>query len=381
LPAAVLKNAHQLLRNWALGVDESGTIVEIIPVDELGAAVAQLKEYPDEIWSAAPIMMHAHLESYDAPSESWQRSSFAEWVTALLSWRSQERLNFHQSARASLKELAENGCALVLAQSSESEEAIATDGNLPALINWCEIFAPDESEASTLFELNKTKAHDGISLHAPFSVSVKLATKLFSAGGPVSLHLGEHTDEREALKGRGQLAEMIAKLSGQSPAQDWDSPISWLKEVGGLRRGVLAVHCGDLDRGELQTLEMNGVAIAWCPGTHEYFSRSTPNFFHAGLLPPFIGCDSRASNNCLDPIREFELANTILPDYSPEEWWDALTVRPAEWLARPEFGQLSVGKKMCALRFEDTSPTSASQFLSQVARNGRQLRRGVLALA
>lgn len=91
----------------------------------------------------------------------------------------------------------------------------------------------------------------------------------------------------------------------------------------------------------------------WCPGTHLFFDRPRPAFFEAGIQAPALGCDSRASNDRMDPLHEVRLARRLLPDYGPCNWWRALTETGAHDL------DLSLGisspwaRSLPILRFSD----------------------------
>ena len=131
------------------------------------------------------------------------------------------------------------------------------------------------------------------------------------------------------------------------------SPVDWLAACGGLRPGTLAVHGTALTSEELQTLTTGGVSIVFCPGTHQWFDRPRPAFAAAGIYPAALGCDSRASNEALDPLREFRLACSLIPERGPAGWWHALTEGGARALQRRDLGRLDARHRLRPLRFCD----------------------------
>ncbi len=336
-------------------VDAAGLIVAVCPASDIPIQAIQLT-FPGELWTAAPVMAHAHLESFDAPSSSWRGVGFSAWVKQLLAWRqSPARLPAAASAAMSLAELQRFGCGLVATHVSE----MGADGSdcpteLPEVLPLTEIFAPDVDDLDSPL-IKEARQGKAVALHAPFSIAEDVAKAVFSAadGGLVSIHLGEHVEEREYLaSGSGPLAELLQARGRGLKSQHWSSPVEWLNFVEGLRPGTLVVHGGDLGIDELKRLDAAGVGLVFCPGTHEFFARPRPAFLEAGIQLPALGCDSRASNERLDPLRELRVAYEMMPQAGAQAWWHALTSRGAEVLQQPRWGSLSPGKKATFLRLE-----------------------------
>lgn len=363
LPDALLVHAQRLEKRVGLLTDAAGKILALAPEAEL--APAAWERFPGELWTAAPVLAHAHLDGWDAPAARLRRQPFASWIADLIDWRgSAGRLSPAASAAAACEELARAGCALVAAHGSEPG-AEGSGGAEIEVLNWREIIDPfpEEEPAAALTRWRQTAGPDaaGLALHAPYTVDARLAREVFrAASGPVSLHFGETEEERELLaQGSGPLADLLQARRGRLPAARYASPVDWLAEAGGLRPGTLAVHGGALGAEELQTLARGGVQLVFCPGTHQWFGRPRPAFAAAGVFPSALGCDSRASNESLDPLREFRLACALLPGRSPAGWWQALTEGGARALARPDLGRLDAGRRARPLRFDDSRAWAA----------------------
>lgn len=361
-PDGILATPERLLLGHALAVD-GARIAALVPERDVPAG-APLRRFSGELWTAAPVLAHGHLESHDAPSDEWPRDSFAEWVRALLAWRATaRRASPAASAQRSLEELARAGCGLVLVHFSEAgaDGRRAPDGaavpRFPEVVAFQEIFAPDPAQAGewlARLDYRPPPAGGGFALHAPYSISEPLAAGVFARARAwsvrVSIHLGEHREEREILRGCGALADLFRERRQALKERSFDSPVDWLAEVGGLGPATLAVHGGDLDPGELRLLASAGVALAWCPGTHAYFRRPRPAFGRPDLPLPALGCDSRASNSALDPLREARLARELVPEPGPQAWWGALTSGGAAAMRRGDLGALLPGRRARLLR-------------------------------
>ncbi|HEX9793457.1 MAG TPA: hypothetical protein VGC54_05675, partial [Planctomycetota bacterium] len=201
IPDALLVDAQTYLRGHALLVDGS-RVLDLVPAES--APEAASVRFEGELWTAAPLLLHAHLESHDAPCLVWPRESFAAWVERLLEWRENgARMDAEVSATESLRELAAGACGLVVTHVAEPGAAGGhlEDPVLPEIAAFPEFFVPEPADADEVLraiDARPPAAHGGFALHAPFSVSEALARGVFArARGwdvPVSVHLGEHSE-------------------------------------------------------------------------------------------------------------------------------------------------------------------------------------------
>jgi cytosine/adenosine deaminase-related metal-dependent hydrolase len=355
LPDALLMHATRLEERVGLLTDAHGRISAL--ASESALPSGKWERFSGEIWMAAPVLAHAHLDGFDAPAGAFRRAPFAAWIADLLAWRADsKRLMAAASARAACAELAAHGCGLVAAHVSEpGAEGCGED---PEVLAWCEVLEPfpeDAEAAAARWQRAGGERTAGLALHAPYTVDVGLARRIFAAAsGPVSVHLGETEEERECLaRGSGPLADLLRTRRGMVSETRHASPVHWLAEAGGLRPGTLAVHAGALRGEELRRLAEAGVAVVFCPGTHAWFGRSRPAFAEAGVFPAALGCDSRASNETLDPIREFRLYCAQVPEAGLACAWQALTEGGARALRRADLGRLAPGATARPLRLRD----------------------------
>ena len=350
LPDALLVHAGRCLHEHALVVS-GGNIIGVVPAGEV--AKERLERYSGELWVAGPILAHAHLEDHDFPANDWQGVPFSTWAGGLTRWRGEQAtIGAEESAHRTLAELKNAGCGLVAIHMGEGKRPPPSQ---PEVLVFREAPFPG-TEGGEEWTPSPCSA-----LHSPFLVSEANARRAF--GDPsrrVSVHLGEHPEERRFLSSQdGPLAELMESRGRPFPRERWESPVDWLKAMGGARPGVMAVHCGDLDAQELGTLRRVGVAICWCPGTHAYFERPTPSFEEAGILPDCLGCDSRASNHRLDPLLELRLARRALAHASPQALWHALTAGGAASLGLVARGTLEPGRRAAILAFSTPADKDA----------------------
>lgn len=366
VPDGILVDAFEFHSSSALVVDASERIVNVCHTSDLPSDI-DIIDCSSQIFVAAPILAHAHLESFDAPSADFQCGSFSQWVTSLLDWRdSADRLSPEESAQLSRQELFVNGCGLVATHVGEERAEGDLEPGLPEVIALTEVFQPS-GEIPTLPDF----PYRGVALHSSFSVADNVASHIFSLASDdnfVSLHLGEHIDERQFLESAtGEMADLFIERGLELKSDAYSSPVDWLEKMGGLKPSVVAVHCSNLSAKELAQLNHAGVDVVFCPGTHKYFRRERPAFGDVPSLLPALGCDSRASNTVLDPLRELRLAAELIPEISCQMWWQSLTGRGAEVLKRQDLGSLSKGKLARVLRLSTAElghPQSAGELCS-----------------
>jgi len=385
LPDALLPDAWRLVERTGLLVDDAGLIRGLAAEGELPASDWQ--RFPGELWAAAPVMAHAHLESWDAPADDWRRQPFDAWIEDLVNWRSgSARMSAEESAAATLEELGAAGCGTVaahvdprgVAPGMTPSPARGEHGQLrPECLRFPELLAPNPTDAEVAYAsvAERLAAGGGVALHAPYSVSEALASRVFTAaqrsGAVVSIHLGEHREESELLAGEpGALGELMKRVGGVPKSARWSTPVDWLASVGGLQPGTLVVHAGILGALELRRLDSAGVAVVFCPGTHAWFNRPVTSFEAAAVPAPALGCDSRASNQGLDPLREFRLAVEQMPALSPQCWWHAATVAGAEALRREDLGRLSAGRRARVLRVRNPGGSDPAVVCARFAEAG-----------
>jgi 5-methylthioadenosine/S-adenosylhomocysteine deaminase len=136
--------------------------------------------------------------------------------------------------------------------------------------------------------------------HAPYTVNDKVFSKVLTyadqLGANIHLHLQETADEIE-----------------QSVAQFGMRPYQRLSELGLMGPNVLAAHCVHMTPIEIETMAVQGVHVAHCPGSNlKLGSGIAPiaQMVEAGVNVT-LGTDGAASNNRLDIFAEMRLAALI----------------------------------------------------------------------
>lgn len=123
-------------------------------------------------------------------------------------------------------------------------------------------------------------------------------------GRPFSMHLAEHPDETEQmLTGKGEFARLLRK-AGVLP-EDWAPPgcrpVAYADRLGLLDENTLAVHCVQLDQGDIATLAARGTSVCLCPRSNEYIAvgRAPWQALDSAGVPLCLGTDGLSSNQDL----------------------------------------------------------------------------------
>ena len=180
----------------------------------------------------------------------------------------------------------------------------------------------------------------GLSPHTPFTVSrelMGLAGKYLDARRdvPTTVHLGESREEWSFFKrGSGPMAERIHALSPDWSIPRQTTPVQHLNGLGWLPKLDLGVHLNMVNEKDIRLLAKNRIAVAHCPGSHEYFHH--PPFKYAAFrrqhVTVCLGTDSLASNRSLSMFREMRLFRKNQPQVPAEEVLSLATVKPAQAL-------------------------------------------------
>lgn len=168
-------------------------------------------------------------------------------------------------------------------------------------------------------------------------------------GRPFSLHLAEHPDETEQmLTGKGEFARLLRK-AGVLP-EDWTAPgcrpVAYADRLGLLDRSTLAVHCVQLDPGDIDTLAARGCTVCLCPRSNEYIAvgRAPWRRLDRAGVPLCLGTDGLSSNQDLSLWNE---AAALLREADGPGFFRALewmTLNPARLLGAEQlYGTLEPG--------------------------------------
>jgi 5-methylthioadenosine/S-adenosylhomocysteine deaminase len=326
-------------------------------------------EFRDAILTPGLINAHTHLELTHLAGQNGE-TNFVQWIKRLRELKDATPPDaFIASAEAGLRECWTRGITCIA-------ETGSTGATMQALVRFSgrgvvyqEVFGPGPAQVPPAMEdlerqvlrlrrLATSMRAVGVSPHAPYSVSEALYRRVAHFAQqeqlPLAVHLAESQEESELIRyGAGPFAEAL-RGRGIVVEPRHCSPVQYLRELGVLRAGTLAIHCVQVDAADMQILKTARVAVVHCPRSNRAHGHGTAPlaaFREAGLTVG-IGTDSVVSVGDLDLWAE-----TRLSWIGAEEALRFLTLEGARALGWERvIGSLEVGKAADLAVFGYTPP-------------------------
>jgi 5-methylthioadenosine/S-adenosylhomocysteine deaminase len=320
-------------------------------------ADAEQLEFKDGVITPGLVNVHTHLELTHLAGTNDERD-FVKWIGRVRVLKDDTPPEqFLAAAERGLRDCWAHGitCIADTGSTGATMQALVRFGGRGVVYQ--EVFGPApaqvpasmselEQQVLRLRRLATTQRRIGVSPHAPYSVSESLYRRVARYAQqerlPIALHLAESQEETELVRyGAGPFADAL-RARGVNIEPHHCSPVQYLRELGLLRPGTLAIHCVQVDADDVQTLKAARVAVAHCPRSnraHAHGSAPMAAMREAGI-PLGIGTDSVVSVPDLDLWSETRAAW-----FGAEEALRMLTyegARALDW--EREIGSLEVGK-------------------------------------
>lgn len=349
---AVIRDALVICRNG--GIEAVGTWDEL--ADRLEAPALDLGE---AVLCPGLVNAHTHVNLSHIRGKTASGQGFVPWVASLVHFlRTRPEAEELDAAIAEL-----SGCATVLVGDIVSSHVQRmTDAFVRSPVQWApmvEFIGPGK----TMRWPRELSEEDflsfdtrGISGHALYSTTPELLTQSKSYasahGLPFVMHLAESPEETEMLqKGEGEMLGFYTRAGFVSPhfSAPGTNPVAYAHSLGLLDKDTLAIHCVQVDAGDMELLESSGATVCLCPRSNEYIGvgRAPWEEFFASSIPVCIGTDGLSSNTSLDLFEELRFMAARWQN-GPFPWRAALravTCTPARVLkADGLFGSIAPGK-------------------------------------
>jgi cytosine/adenosine deaminase-related metal-dependent hydrolase len=309
------------------------------------------------------VNAHCHLElSHLAGLSDQGTKGFVPWVESLMARRGETDANGVRAAtRRAIRQLESTGTVAVGDVSNAMAHLDLLEASHLQAVVFYELLGWDPARAETILqaasdilELSKgtrtMKTRVRLAAHAPYSVSPALLAGIVARGGPGSMHIAESPAETRFLAtGEGdwrgflqrkQLGHVAFQPAGRSP-------VAYVNALGGLREGMVAAHCVQVDDADCGTLARQGVNVAVCPRSNRNLRVGVApirRLLEAGVRL-CLGTDSLASASTLDLMADMALLQSQFPDLAPEVIVRLATLGGAEALGLADLGTIEAGKR------------------------------------
>jgi cytosine/adenosine deaminase-related metal-dependent hydrolase len=308
------------------------------------------------------VNAHTHLEL------SWMRgqvppaSSMPAWAARLMALRRTVGTEPAQPIVNAIRDARASGTALVgdVTNTFGSYEPLA-DSDLAAAI-FREVLGfnvadPERIVGDAQRQIDALSPIEWLRIsivpHAPYSVSPALLRAIAAAAGdrPISVHLGESSEERRFLRdGTGAWRELLEELRVWNP--EWKppqcGPVEYLYRAGLLNERLVAVHCVQLDDGELGWLRDAGATVVACPRSNRWTGAGTPPLerFYASGVRVAVGTDSLASVDDLNMFAELAAMRSLAPGVAAARLLESATRNGAAALGfGDDLGTIEPGRR------------------------------------
>jgi 5-methylthioadenosine/S-adenosylhomocysteine deaminase len=346
------------IEDGAVLVGADGRIAAVGPHARVPAPrEAERLEFPGAILTPGLVNVHTHLELTHLAGRNGEKD-FVKWIARVRELKeATPPEEFLAAAERGLRDCWGRGvtCIAETGSTGAAMEALVRFGGRGIVFQ--EVFGPSPAQVATsmaeleqqvlrLRRLATSQRRVGVSPHAPYTVSESLFRRVArfaqQDGLPLAVHLAESQEESELIRyGAGPFAESL-RARGIAVEPHHCSPVQYLRELGVLRPGTLAIHCVQVDDADMQTLKTNRVAVAHCPRSnraHAHGSAPISALRDAGI-PVGIGTDSVASVPDLDVWAEARVSW-----FGADEALRLLTLDGARALGwERDIGSLETGK-------------------------------------
>jgi cytosine/adenosine deaminase-related metal-dependent hydrolase len=330
---------------------------------------AERLEFKDGVLTPGLVNVHTHLELTHLAGTNDEKD-FVKWIGRVRTLKDETAPEqFLASAERGLRDCWAHGITCIADTGS-------TGATLQALVRfggrgivYQEVFGPSaahlpasmselEQQVMRMRRLATTQRRIGVSPHAPYSVSESLYRRIARYAQqerlPIAVHLAESQEESELVRyGAGPFAEVL-RARGIAVEPHHCSPVQYLRGLGLLRPGTLAIHCVQVDASDVAALKAARVTVAHCPRSNRAHAHGTAPvaLLRQAGVPVGIGTDSVVSVPDLDLWSETRAAW-----FGAEEALRFLTLEGAKVLDwEREIGSIEVGKAADMAVFAYTPP-------------------------
>lgn len=326
-------------------------------------------EFKDGILTPGLVNAHTHLELTHLAGTNDEKD-FVKWIGRVRALKDETTPEqFQAAAERGLRDCWAHGitCIADTGSSGATMQALVRFGGRG--IVYQEVFGPSptqvpasmadlEQQVLRLRRLATTQRRIGVSPHAPYTVCESLYRRVARYAQqerlPIALHLAESQEESELVRyGAGPFAEAL-RARGIAVEPHHCSPVQYLRDLGLLRPGTLAIHCVQVDAEDVAALKSSRAAVAHCPRSNRAHAHGVApvGLLRQAGVPVGIGTDSVVSVPDLDLWSEARTAWL-----GAEEALRLLTLEGAKALDWDrEIGSLEVGKAGDLAVFQHSPP-------------------------
>ena len=357
----IYTNTGLPIKNGVIGVNDDGTIVEII--DHKG----QEKEYAHTEFRNGIIVpgfinAHSHTELSMLKGKINPKTGLADFVNQIRNFRLQNADVDKSIIAGALSEVHRSGTVAIADICNTTDSLSAKQHSFARFVNFVEVLGLDNEKAQHIMDralaiqedfnqLNGSKTF--LSPHSVYALSTQLWEQLaqnLTSNDIVSIHFAESRDEEQfTLSQSGAIAKNYSNWGLNALHAPKGLPIDIVKKYLPKEAKILFVHNTFLSRKQAHELNnhFTNAFFVLCPTSNFYIENTLPNIpmFSELQLSIALGTDSLASSHTLSIFEQIRL---ILSAYSEISFAEVLrwaTINGAIALGfDSHFGTIELGK-------------------------------------
>lgn len=355
--AEQLFDGEVLHSNVLLNVSENGVIDEI----NYNAAISSEHKFYEGIIAPAFINAHCHIELSHLKNEIEEGKGLVDFLLNVVQKRTSDEVSLQLAMQNAMDEMWKNGIVFVGDISNHLYSISIKQNHTLQTHTFVEVigFNPENytqhySQSENVLQLYKLAGlSTSFALHAPYSVSVPLLTKVLdSSENLISIHHQESEAENDFFRnGKSDFNRLYHRLSipiDYHVAYNKSSLQHWSDKLFSFKENIILVHNTFIDEQDLQSIKnKTNIYLCTCPNANMYIENTLPDYtlWMKNNMQICIGTDSLASNHSLCILDEMKTIKRQFPQIDFIELLRWATYNGAKALKISDnFGKISVGR-------------------------------------
>lgn len=349
------------IKNGIVEVDEEGIILAIYSPENFKGNKTHIQFYKGIICPGF-VNVHCHLELSHLKGKLMEGRGLNNFIKQIEENRGATENEVFSAIEEAEEEMIKNGIVAVGDISNTAHSFKQKEAKNIHYHTFIELlgFHPDKADKAFEIGLSLYKQLPGvgsITLHAPYSASTKLLSKINNWSGEhksiISMHNQESEDENLLfVEKKGKILERLKQFGIDT---DFFEPTGFSSLQSALMHltkcdKVLLVHNTFTSQEDIDWAQQLNKSIYWCfcPNANLYIENRLPNIplFVKNKCTICIGTDSLASNWGLSILDELKSIQKSYPQISLPELITWSTLNGAAFLGiEKAIGSLEIGKK------------------------------------
>lgn len=294
------------------------------------------------------VNLHTHLELSYMKNSMPQYKGFVSWLEAVIKTKKEnvDKQFVLKAIQNAVETMQKSGVVAVGDISNTLDSCDYLKEYMPESVLFFENYALNRERACLVKDELENTLDDKMKGCMPLTLA-PTAHSIYSTNGclinylanakpnlPFSIHFLESRHEREFLRSKGELFELLDGFGLIDQKLNYNSVFDYLKDIGALRSSSIFVHCVDIKDSELDIIKNLNSTVCLCPRSNKYISNTLSDIYKIAKsgVNIGIGTDSLASNWDLDILNEMRLIFREFDKIDPKTIFKWATVGGAEAL-------------------------------------------------